>query len=148
MYFSFFFLLWCSNKYSPKMMRTCLWILFYFYFKLGIPIGVAELYFSCFFIYRLWLVKKETYSFAVNLTNVTCCYLLHGCLVCHLLCSVYWIFHSLIFLRRAFGVELKYIIIFPSMLFLTTQYRVEGLANTAFSLHSLELLCYSLSLLQ
>lgn len=141
MYFSFSLSLWCSNKYSPRMMRKCLRILFYFYLKLEMQIGVAELYFSCFLIIAsYWLRKKQ--SFAINLTSTACCSLSQECLICQFLCSGYWIFSSLILLLQTFCAELKYIIIFPSMLFLTTHYRVHGLANMTFSLNSLESLCY------
>lgn len=142
MYFSFSLFLWCSNKYSPRMMRRCLRILFYFYLKLEMQIGVAELYFSCFFIIAsCWLKKKH--SFAINLTRPACCSLSQECLICQLLCFGSWIFSSLILLPQTSCAELKYIIIFPSLLFLTTHYRVQGLANMTFSLNSLELLCYS-----
>lgn len=45
----------------------------------------------------------------------------------------------------AFYAEIKYIIIFPGMLFLTTYYRVQGLTITTFSLNSLDIPCYSVS---
>lgn len=122
------------------MMRTCLRILFYF--REEMQIGVAEFYFSCFFIIASdWLRKKHTVLPLI--LPALCAAVSQEYLLCQLLCSVYWIFSSLIFLPMAFCAELKYIIIFPGMLFLTTHYSVQRLTNTTFSLNSLELLCYS-----